>query len=138
MLVTVAVTAPGGRPALLPPAQSREHPRAAGIRNVAITKKYVKKFECSYALATQNVCKVWNCTQTFGNESKMLKKWQKVCRQFCTLTRKCIECAELSPIPLCCKIPSRSGPPVSKGPYYGNLFFPKKVRKPKKQQYFDS
>ena len=53
----------------------------------------------------------------------MLKKWQKVCRQFCTLTRKCIECAELSPIPLCCKIPSRSGPPVSKGPYYGNLFF---------------
>ena len=57
---------------------------------------------------------------------------QKVCRQFCTLKKKCIECAELSSIPLCCKIPSRSVPQVSKGPYYGNLFVPKKVRKPKK------
>ena len=56
----------------------------------------------------------------------MLKKLQKVCRQFCTLKKKCIECAELSSIPLCCKIPSRSVPPLSKGPYYGNLFFAKK------------
>ena len=57
---------------------------------------------------------------------------QKVCRQFYTLNKKCIDCAELSSIPLCCKIPSRSVPQVSKGPYYGNLFFTKKNAKTEK------
>ena len=59
----------------------------------------------------------------------MLKKLQKVCRQFYTLNKKCIDCVELSSIPLCCKIPSRLVPQVSKGPYYGNLFFYEKSAK---------
>ena len=57
---------------------------------------------------------------------------QKVCIQFYTLNKKCIDCVELSSIPLCCKIPSRLVPQVSKGPYYGNLFFPKKSAKTEK------
>ena len=51
---------------------------------------------------------------------------QKVCTQFYTLNKKCIDSVELSSIPLCCKIPSRLVPQVSKGPYYGNLFFLRK------------
>ena len=54
---------------------------------------------------------------------------QKVCRQFYTLSKKWIDCVELSSIPLCCKIPSRLVPQVSKGPYYGNLFLSEKSAK---------
>ena len=57
---------------------------------------------------------------------------QKVCTQFYTLNKKCIDSVELSSIPLCCKIPSRSVPQVSKGPYYGNLFFSEKNAKTEK------
>ena len=57
------------------------------------------------------------------------EKMQKVCIQFYTLNKKCIDCVEPSSIPLCCKIPSRLVPPVSKGPYYGNLFFSEKSSK---------
>ena len=62
----------------------------------------------------------------------MFKKMQKVCTQFYTLNKKCIDSVELSSIPPCCKIPSRSVPPVSKGQYYGNLFVSEKNAKTEK------
>ena len=122
----------------------RQLPRAAGIRKVSISIKFVKKK--SLLIKSSNTVlhlqhrtssKCRTVRKLLAKKQKCFKKMQKVCIQLYTLNRKRLQCVELSSIPFCRKIPSRSVPQVSEEPKYGNLFFFRKMRKPKKRQYFD-